>query len=217
MVHQAPAIVPTLSGRSSARELTPKHSNRRIVVVLSSVLIASTVLLVVLWSFFVVKPSLRYFPFGRSFGSLSAGVAAPSVAAVRAESLQVPLGQVTEQELQSGHTGLHWIPGEVSSVPLPSDSTSEWNVSFTASNQHVITAVSGTHQSCVFGLNVVGTADPIIGSDSLPGPGLYTALLTSTREPDKPLNCAAIDAPTTGWTANTVGKGFMRDGRYVGG
>jgi hypothetical protein len=218
MVHRAPATVPALTGPSSAGELTPKrHSNKRIVAVLASVLIASIVLLVVLGWFFVVKPSLQYFPFGRSFGSLSAGVAAPSVAAARAESLHVPLGQVTEQELQSGHTGLHWIPGKVSSVPLPSDSTAEWNVSFTASNQHVTTAVQGTPQSCVFGLNVVGTADPIIGSDSLPGPGLYTAMLTSTGEPGNPLNCAAIDAPTTGWTANTAGNGFIKDGRYVGG
>ncbi len=114
MVHQAPATVPTLSGRSSALELTPKHSKRRIVVVVASVLIASIVLGVVLEWFVVIKPSLKDFPFGpRGLGPLSAGLAAPSVAAARAQFLQVPLGQITQQELQSADTGLHWIPGEV--------------------------------------------------------------------------------------------------------
>lgn len=217
MVHRAPETVPVLTGPLSAGEVTPKrHSDRRIAGLLASVLVGGIVLLVVLGWFFVVKPSLRYFPFGRSFGSLSAGVAAPSVAAARAESLHVPLGQVTEQELQSGHTGLHWIPEKDSRVPLPGHSAAEWNVSFTASNQHVTTAVQGTLQSCVFGLEVVGTADPIISSDKLPGPGLYLVTLTSTGKLSNPIVCAAIDAPTTGWTANTAANGFIRDGRYVG-
>jgi hypothetical protein len=104
--------------------------------------------------------------FGPQVGSLS-----PSVLATRLPQYQ-------------------WVDGATN---VPYSSNKRHIVGVNASGTHVVTAVQADPDSCMYGLSVSASTDPLVAENDLPGPGTYFQMVWQASR------CVADQAPASGW------------------
>jgi hypothetical protein len=126
----------------------------------------------------------------------SGGTAANAAATVAAPQ---PPGSLTVASLNAALPQYQWVDG-ATNVPY---SAKRPIVSMTASGTHIETAVEDGTGSCSFGLTITSDTDPLTTEDHVAGIGRYYHLVgpgAYWQSVYQPRQCAADQAPASGWT-----------------
>lgn len=125
----------------------------------------------------------------------SGGTAAKAAATVAAPQ---PPGSLTLAGLNAALPEYQWVGGTTNVLY----SANQPIVGITASATHIETAVQNLDGSCSFGLTITSPTDPLTAQDHLAGLGKYYHLVgpgTYWQSVYQPPQCAADQAPTSGW------------------
>ena len=155
---------------------------------------------------FVIAPIVAAHALGNALNGLGPAVekalqadqSAGTAANDAADALGPQLGSLTPPVLNTSLPKYQWVDAATSvrySATRPI-------VSMSASGTHIETAVQEVDGSCSFGLTITSNTDPLTAEDHVAGLGEYYHLVgtgTYWQSVYHPSQCAADQAPTSGW------------------